>query len=215
MSRKFSTDKTYNQCTLGINTLLFVSLLLFTLLISSCSLLTTRQAIKTVKAASFVEPQRYAGLWYEIAYLPTYFQIGCRCSMLNYTPLPNNKGIALTTCFKGNHVAVRKALIRPVDGSRYAKHKVQVFWPFQHDYWILYIDKHYRYALTGTPDHKYLWLLSRTPTIPRDIYYNILGLAAKQGYNLRKLRLTKQRCSLPMRRQLITVMRKKSAHHHT
>ena len=39
-------------------------------------------------------------------------------------------------------------------------------------------------ALVGTPDRKYLWLLSRTPDIDEAVYQRYLDTAREQGYDL-------------------------------
>ena len=46
-----------------------------------------------------------------------------------------------------------------------AKLKVQFFWPFRGDYWIIELDPEYRYAAVGHPSRNYLWILARTPTL--------------------------------------------------
>lgn len=35
--------------------------------------------------------------------------------------------------------------------------------PFKGDYWILDIDPDYRWVIVGGPDHKYGWILARSP----------------------------------------------------
>lgn len=175
----------------------------------SCSFLFLQEPQKPVKAAAFIDPKRYAGTWYEIAYLPTFFQQGCRCSMLNYTLLKGNAGLVSSSCIKGGKAAIHVAKAFAVKNSHHAKQKIQMIWPFRYDYWILYVDRDYHYALTGTPNRKYLWLLSRTPTIPSSVYYALVGLAAKQGYNVGALLITQQNCSLPTQRRLLQTVHKR------
>jgi len=173
--------------------------------ITGCTLFSPRKPTPAVKAAPLVDLKSYSGLWYEIAYLPTFFQAGCRCSMLYYKPYIKRPGQALTGCIKGrdNHVSIKKSRTYVVRNSGFAKHRIETIWPFRHDYWVLYVDKHYRYALMGTPNHRYLWLVSRQSTIPPTIYHAILGIAAKQGYNLNRLKVSQQNCSQRIREHLI------------
>src|SRR5699024_11287166 len=51
-------------------------------------------------------------------------------------------------------------------------------------YWVLRVDTNYQHALVGTPDHKFLWLLARTPTMEVDEQENYLAHARAEGYNL-------------------------------
>lgn len=187
------------------------SLVAFCLFISGCTLFQQQKPLPPVKAAPFVDLNAYSGMWYEVAYLPTHFQVGCRCSMLSYARTSPKTGIALSACVKGkdDFFDIKKAKIITMHNSGHAKHKIQVIWPFKHDYWILYVDKNYRYALAGTPNHRYLWLLSRTPVVPPKIYYGLLGIAGKQGYNLKKIHLTQQSCSPVLQRRLVSQMRKR------
>ena len=46
------------------------------------------------------------------------------------------------------------------------------------------MDESYQTALVGTPDRKYLWLLSRTPDIDEAVYQRYLDTAREQGYDL-------------------------------
>jgi lipocalin len=38
------------------------------------------------------------------------------------------------------------------------------------DYWIIDLDKDYTYAVVSEPTRKYLWILSRTPTMSQATY---------------------------------------------
>ena len=68
------------------------------------------------------------------------------------------------------------------------KLKVYFFWPFGGDYWILDLDTvGYQYALIGTPDKNYLWILSRTPQMNNDIYQTLVNKAKSLGFNTTKL----------------------------
>lgn len=60
------------------------------------------------------------------------------------------------------------------------------------DYWILKIDENYQTALVGSPNLKYLWLLSRTPTPNQSEVDDYLNYAKSLGYDLSDLIKTKQ-----------------------
>ena len=55
-----------------------------------------------------------------------------------------------------------------MDKVTHAKLKVWFFWPFKGDYWIIDLDPDYQWAVVGVPSRKYLWILSRTPTLDGD-----------------------------------------------
>ena len=60
------------------------------------------------------------------------------------------------------------------------------------DYWVLDLDSNYQHALVGTPNQKYLWILSRTPTISETTYQQLVAKAKSQGYDISKLEKTPQ-----------------------
>jgi apolipoprotein D and lipocalin family protein len=89
-------------------------------------------------------------------------------------------------------VAKGKAFI--VESSNNAKLKVQFFWPFRGDYWIIDLAQDYSYAVVGAPDRKYLWILSRTTKIDEGLYQDIVNRIAQKGFDASKLQRTDQSC---------------------
>lgn len=45
----------------------------------------------------------------------------------------------------------------------------------------------YQWAVVGGPSHKYLWLLSRTPTMERALFERLKARARERGYRVDKL----------------------------
>jgi apolipoprotein D and lipocalin family protein len=74
-----------------------------------------------------------------------------------------------------------------VDPNGNARLKVSFFWPFRTDYWIIDLGREYEYAVVGSPNRKYLWILARKPVMEKDVYKRILDLVAKQGFDVGKL----------------------------
>ncbi len=70
---------------------------------------------------------------------------------------------------------------------------MQFFWPFRGDYWILYIDPDYRFAIVGSPNYEYLWILLRTPFISDALYHQLITIAQDKGYPIEKLNMTQQK----------------------
>jgi apolipoprotein D and lipocalin family protein len=58
------------------------------------------------------------------------------------------------------------------------------------DYWVIDLDPDYRWAVVGGPSRKYLWILSRDPTLDRALFDQIKARAAQRGYPVEKLVLT-------------------------
>ena len=64
---------------------------------------------------------------------------------------------------------------------------MQFFWPFRADYWILYLDEAYKYALVGGPSRDYLWILTRNPKIEKKKYEELVKRAKEMGFDVDQL----------------------------
>ncbi len=150
--------------------------------------------LRTVES---VDLERYAGTWFEIAAFPQRFEKGCHCSSAVYELTDKGYVRVVNSCRKsgpeGKIKKVRgKAFLVP--GSGNAKLRVQFFWPFRGDYWIIDLASDYSYALVGAPNRKYLWILSRTPEMDPSIYDAVVTRAGEQGFDTAKLVRMDQSC---------------------
>jgi apolipoprotein D and lipocalin family protein len=55
------------------------------------------------------------------------------------------------------------------------------------NYWILELDPDYQTALVGTPDRRYLWILSRSPHLDETTYQRLVGKAQQLGFPVKDL----------------------------
>lgn len=146
-----------------------------------------------------VDVQRYAGKWFEIARLPFKYQEGCNCTTAEYSIIDSETIRVINTCRKDSisgkiNQAVGKAFV--VEGSNNAKLRVQFFWPFRGDYWIIDLDqKDYQYAVVGIPSRENLWILSRTPKMDEQLFNSIVDKCKAKGFDVSKLIKTKQECN--------------------
>ena len=149
-----------------------------------------------LKVVDSVDLSRYLGKWYEIASYPAWFQRGCTASTAEYAMLTDGKIRIINRCHKGRpdgplKKSVGKAEVS--DDQTNAKLKVWFFWPFKGNYWIIDLDDDYQWAVVGEPKRKYLWILSRTPTMNQTLYQNILSRLPAKGYDPSKLNRTLQK----------------------
>lgn len=139
---------------------------------------------------------RYLGRWYEIASYPQWFQRGCVATTALYTRRDDGRIRVENECRDGAFDGeVRRAegvawVVDPKEAP--AKLKVQFFWPFRADYWVIALDPGYAYAVVGHPSREYLWILSRSRSMDPDVYDALLARIASQGYDLELLRRTPQ-----------------------
>jgi apolipoprotein D and lipocalin family protein len=87
-----------------------------------------------------------------------------------------------------NEIDDAEGIARIVDKSSNAKLEVSFVsflgWrPFWGDYWVIGLDENYNWALVGTPDRKYGWILSRTKQLESKTMENIFNLLREQGYD--------------------------------
>jgi len=65
--------------------------------------------------------------------------------------------------------------------------KVSFFGPFYGDYTIIALDSEYKYSLVVGNTNEYLWILSRTKTIPEEVKQQYLDIAKKVGFDVSKI----------------------------
>ena len=147
--------------------------------------------VSTLEVVPSVDLNRYIGTWYEIARYPNRFQKeDCVGTTATYALREDGKISVLNKCRKGSsdgpeNTATGKAWV--VDPKTNARIKVQFFWPFSGDYWIIQLGEQYEYAVVGHPDRTYLWILSRTPKMEPELYAQIIARLKQQGYDPTKL----------------------------
>lgn len=142
---------------------------------------------KLPSVVSSVDLSRYQGTWYEIARLPNFFEKKLKCITATYTLRDDGK---ITVLNRGNYItspqkiSSSEGIAWVPDKNSTSKLKVQFFWPFSGDYWIIYLEKDYRYVLVGDPSHKYLWILSRENRLEETTYKMLLQKAVDNGYDI-------------------------------
>jgi apolipoprotein D and lipocalin family protein len=136
-----------------------------------------------------VDLQRYQGTWYELARLPMFFQRNCVQSEAHYALRDDGRIDVTNRCRdKDGEWIEAKGVAEPqVEGKtdklwvRFDNWASKIL-PIRGDYWVIYRDEDYRVALVGHPEHKYLWLLSRTPEVDQQTRDKLLSVAREQGY---------------------------------
>jgi len=147
----------------------------------------TKKKQNTLEVVPRVELKKYLGKWYEIAYLPVRFQEGCTNTTATYALSEDGSISVLNECRKNDKVKQAKGKAKVVDKTSGAKLKVTFFWPFYGDYWIIDLGKDYDYAVVGTPNRKYLWILSRTPQMDDKLFSQLLESVKSKGFDINKL----------------------------
>ena len=148
---------------------------------------------KQLVTVPFVDLNRYAGTWYEIARLPNRFQNKCSGDVTaTYTLLDGGDIKVVNRCRQedGEFTAAEGLARLAAEDRSNTKLKVRFapallsFLPFVWgDYWIIDLGADYDYAVVGEPGREYLWVLSRSPVMDDSTLDAILERARKQGYD--------------------------------
>lgn len=153
---------------------------LITMICASCS-----HIPKGAKPVSGFQPDRYLGKWHEIARFDYVFERNLNNVTATYSY--NNNGTIKVLNSGYNYKkeawksATGKAKFR--NDRNTGALKVSFFGPFYAAYNVIAIDEDYQYALVAGKNLKYLWILSRTPSIPAGIKQQYLEKAAAIGYD--------------------------------
>ena len=140
----------------------------------------------TLTTVPHVDLQRYAGTWYELASYPQFFERGCTNVKATYTPKNGYIEVYNQSIKKGKENDIKgKAFVAPDSGN--ARLKVQFFWPFKGDYWIIDLADDYSWALVSNPKRTTLWILSRTPNMDETLYNSLIAKLVEKGFEKEKI----------------------------
>lgn len=167
----------------------FLCILVFALLVAVNKAQAGSADFPPLKTVEQVDLKRYMGNWHEIARLPNRFQNGCIGSNATYSLRDDGEVDVINSCRDANSGKIRQARGRAwvVDQAGNARLKVSFFWPFRGDYWIIDLGPDYEFAVVGTPDRKYLWILGRSKVMSDETYAAILQRAEKQEFDVKNL----------------------------
>ena len=137
-----------------------------------------------------VDLSRYVGLWYEVLKIPNRFQDQCaRNTSAEYRLRDDGRIDVINRCRTASGEAdTAQGLARVVDAASNAKLEVSFieFWgwrPFWGDYWVLGLAEDYSWAVIGTPNRKYGWVLSRTPVLDGQAAAEVRAILRANGYD--------------------------------
>jgi apolipoprotein D and lipocalin family protein len=142
------------------------------------------------KTVAKVDLNRFSGRWYSLYSIPTFFDRGSRETTTNYT-YNTEKGYydVITTYKKEDSEDIHsvKSKIFQVDGTNNSQMKAQFIWPYKVDYWVIDLAPDYSWVVVGHPDHKFLFIMSRKPSMDKKLYDEIVARCKAMGYDVDKL----------------------------
>ncbi|MGZ4012383.1 MAG: lipocalin family protein [Flavisolibacter sp.] len=153
------------------------------------SLFSCRSIPKGVEAVKNFQKERYLGKWYEIARIDFKYERDMNNTTAEYSAMSNGK---IKVVNKGYNYKKKKwesatGKAKFVGDETTAMLKVSFFGPFYAGYNVIKLDNDYRYALVAGKDFNYLWILSRTSTIPADVKREYTEFANRAGFDTSRL----------------------------
>lgn len=145
---------------------------------------------KPIKTVKYVDLKKYSGLWYEISKIPNRFQKQCISGATAKYIIDEDGDIkVINGCIdEDGELDIADGVAKVVDKKSNAKLEVSFvsflgIRPFWGDYWIIGLDENYKWAIIGTPNRKYGWVLSRTPQVDKEVMQKINSILIENGYD--------------------------------
>jgi apolipoprotein D and lipocalin family protein len=147
----------------------------------------TPEALRTdsIPVVDNFDVDRYLGTWYEIARLPNKFEKNLDRVTATYTLRDDGKIKVLNKGYNLKEESWKEAEGKAwIPDSQVPAHlKVSFFWIFASDYKVIALDtENYVYTMVTSSSKKYLWILSRTPTMDEEVYTKLVEKARQFGF---------------------------------
>jgi apolipoprotein D and lipocalin family protein len=163
---------------------------LLTLLILSASL-----SASTLQSVAYVSPQKFSGLWYEIARTYNSYQEKCVGSSVEYKLSSANSYDVFNRCFDttiGGELIEYEGTAQPSGAeANMASIDMTYFWVFTKTYEVFYLEEDYSFAVVADSAFEQVWIMSRTPKIDAEKLQRIVALLQK-NMDTKKLIYTPQ-----------------------
>ncbi|RZK48474.1 MAG: lipocalin [Pedobacter sp.] len=170
-----------------LKTIGFIGLLAgVALVLNSCKTVKVPSGINLVKPFN---AKKYAGKWYEIARFDFKHEKNMKNVTAQYTL---NEDGTIDVLNRGYEMDKErwndaKGKAQFVDDPNEGALKVSFFGPFYAGYNVVQLEGDYEYALVFGENKDYIWILSRTKTLPADVKAKFLKIAGDYGYDLSRL----------------------------
>jgi apolipoprotein D and lipocalin family protein len=164
---------------------------LFCVVIAGCS-----QNVRPIPPVARVDLPRFMGDWYVIASIPTFVEKDSYEAIESYA-LQSDGHIRTTFRYRNGGFDRPVKTMHPVGAVRPATGNavwdMQFIWPIQAQYTIAYVDDGYGETIIARDKRDYVWIMARTPSIPRIEYDALVDRVSTLGYATGALRKVPQR----------------------
>ncbi len=151
------------------------------------SILNTKAQEKiSIDVVNNFDINQYEGAWYEIARLENRFEKDCAFDVkATYTIENENKVGVINSCItQDGDLKKYKGTAKFATEDKTIGHlKITFFWPFYGNYKIIMLDPKYNWAVIYGGSLDYFWILSKTPSLSKNILDSILKESKKWGFD--------------------------------
>jgi apolipoprotein D and lipocalin family protein len=147
-----------------------------------------------VTAVAALDLNRFTGTWFEVARLPDKAEKKCVANAIVLYALADKKQRfqVVSSCQVKDGTKDVRNQNGKMDKLGDGRLKVSTIWPFSTKQWVLAVDPANQWALVGSPNHKTLWVLSRSETLDPVVLTPVEAKAAAEGFNVGKMVTVKQ-----------------------
>ena len=167
--------------------LLLIFFISISLNVFSSSPILDDDSLKPMIVVDYVDLERFMGVWYVIATIPTFLEKDAYNPVETYQ-MSSDGSIATTFTFNKGSLNGPEKIYRPrgfvEDKSTNAIWGMQFIWPIRADYRIVYLDDTYQQTIIGRTSRDYVWIMARTPTISQKDYSSLVARVDSLGYDL-------------------------------
>jgi apolipoprotein D and lipocalin family protein len=151
---------------------------------------TSAGAVTPPKPEEHIEPTKMLGRWYEVARLPNKTQRDCQAGISEWAREADGFDV-LQVCHRGSVSAPPtewKAKAKVLDPKTNARFKMTFFGGLlSQEYWVLEHRSDQGWLILGTPNGKYLWLMSQRPSLASGVKAQAVARIKQMGYDVSAL----------------------------
>ncbi|MBN1981652.1 MAG: lipocalin family protein [Chitinivibrionales bacterium] len=136
--------------------------------------------------------ERYLGTWYEIVRYPHPFEKGLSRVSATYTQKDDGTVRVENAGYKNDKLSRATGKAKMAGAPSVGHLKVSFFLFFYDDYIIVELAPDYSHAIVTSNSSDYLWILSRTPKMDRQVFDRLVARAVELGFSREKMIFVQQ-----------------------
>jgi len=140
-----------------------------------------------------VDLDKFSGRWHEVGRLPIFWERNCKGAIAEYSHKPGSKKLRVkNTCFNDNgsiHSRYADAWSDDPEFPGVLSISFEGAPSFGKGYYLLFHTDYNNFAVVGSPNYKYFWILSRHRRLDNKRYMQAYKLGLDLGYNMNRLEI--------------------------